>query len=72
MITHNVGTLFAQESRARAEGQSVANTNETPVAIIVRQGWYAVCEDAEVVEAIEAGAARGWRLVGLIEPEEKQ
>lgn len=48
-------------------GQTTADANDCPVAILTRDGWYAVCEEPPD-DMDSAPLDHGWAIVALIEP----
>ena len=61
--------LWADCDTAILFGQDMANENGSPVAILMRDGWFAVCEEPPD-EMDEDPLSHGWIEWALIDPHE--
>lgn len=57
--------LIACGQRAWETAQELANRNGCPVAIVDRDGWYRIEEDAEAFEAL---VEAGWGEHAVVQP----
>ena len=59
--------LFASQSHVCELAHDTADANGAPVAILTRDGWFAICEEPPD-DMDEQPLEHGWRIVALIEP----
>ena len=61
------GSHLMTHDRAMAEAEDLANRNDAPCGIWLRDGWYTVCEHAPDTITPDP-CASGWQMIAVMDP----